>query len=55
LNGRVYEYFLQVYDVSGTKEEGEFYKLSGIVKLIAELIELYSGVVYGPCYIYAKS
>ena len=46
LIGRVYEYFLQAYAASGTKEDGEFYTPSCAVKLIAELIEPYSGVVY---------
>ena len=49
LIGRVYEYFLQVYAASGTKEDGEFYTPACIVQLIAELIEPYSGVVYDPC------
>lgn len=49
LIGRVYEYFLQIYAASGTKEEGEFYTPASIVKLIAEMIEPYSGVVYDPC------
>jgi type I restriction enzyme M protein len=49
LIGRVYEYFLQVYAASGTKEDGEFYTPACAVKLIAELIEPYSGVVYDPC------
>lgn len=49
LIGRVYEYFLQAYAASGTKEDGEFYTPSCAVKLIAELIEPYSGVVYDPC------
>ena len=44
--GRVYEYFLQVYAASGTKEDGEFYTPACVVKLIAEMIEPYSGVVY---------
>lgn len=48
LIGRVYEYFLQVYAASGTKEDGEFYTPACIVQLIAELIEPYSGVVYDP-------
>ena len=39
LIGRVYEYFLQAYAASGTKEDGEFYTPSCAVKLIAELIE----------------
>lgn len=49
LIGRVYEYFLQVYAASGTKEDGEFYTPASVVKLIAEMIEPYSGVVYDPC------
>ena len=49
LIGRVYEYFLQVYAASGTKEDGEFYTPACVVQLIAELIEPYSGVVYDPC------
>lgn len=49
LIGRVYEYFLQIYAASGTKEDGEFYTPACIVKLIAEMIEPYSGVVYDPC------
>ena len=49
LIGRVYEYFLQGYAAAGTKDDGEFYTPSSIVKLIAELIEPYSGVVYDPC------
>ena len=47
--GRVYEYFLQVYAASGTKEDGEFYTPACVVQLIAEIIEPYSGVVYDPC------
>lgn len=49
LIGRVYEYFLQAYAASGTKEDGEFYTPACIVKLIAEIIEPFSGVVYDPC------
>ncbi len=49
LIGRVYEYFLQVYAASGTKEDGEFYTPACVVKLIAEIIEPYSGTVYDPC------
>ncbi len=49
LIGRTYEYFLQVYAASGTKENGEFYTPKSAVKLIAELIEPYQGVVYDPC------
>lgn len=49
LIGRVYEYFLQVYAAAGTKEDGEFYTPASVVKLIAEMIEPYSGIVYDPC------
>lgn len=49
LIGRTYEYFLQLYAASGTKEDGEFYTPACVVELIAELIEPYSGTVYDPC------
>jgi type I restriction enzyme M protein len=49
LIGRVYEYFLQAYAVAGDKEDGEFYTPACVVKLIAEIIEPYSGIVYDPC------
>ena len=49
LIGRVYEYFLQAYAASGTKDDGEFYTPACIVKLIAELIKPYNGVVYALC------
>lgn len=49
LIGRVYEYFLQVYAAGGTKEDGEFYTPACVVRLIAEMIEPYRGVVYDPC------
>lgn len=41
LIGRVYEYFLQIFAASSTKEDGEFYTPASAVKLIAELIEPY--------------
>lgn len=46
LIGRVHEYFLQIFAVGSSKEDGEFYTPACVVKLIAELIEPYSGVVY---------
>ncbi|MBQ9167121.1 MAG: N-6 DNA methylase [Oscillospiraceae bacterium] len=49
LIGRVYEYFLQIYAASGTKDDGEFYTPACVVSLIAEMIEPFSGVVYDPC------
>ena len=45
----MYEYFLQAYAVSGTKEDGVFYTPVCAVKFIAELIEPYSSVVYDHC------
>lgn len=49
LIGRVYEYFLRAYAAAGTKDDGEFYTPASVVKLIAEVIEPYSGTVYDPC------
>lgn len=49
LIGRTYEYFLQLYAASGTKEDGEFYTPACVVELIAEMIEPFSGMVYDPC------
>lgn len=49
LIGRVYEYFLQNFAASASKEDGEFYTPACVVKLIAELIEPYDGRVYDPC------
>lgn len=49
LIGRTYEYFLRAYAAAGTKEDGEFYTPASVVKLIAEMIEPYSGTVYDPC------
>ena len=51
LIGWVYEYFLQVFamDAGQGTEKGEFYTPASIVRLIAELIEPYDGVVYDPC------
>lgn len=49
LIGRVYEYFLQNFAASASKEDGEFYTPACIVELIAELIEPFDGRVYDPC------
>lgn len=54
LIGRVYEYFLQIYAASGTKEVGEFYTPASAVQLITELIEPYSGIVYDRWYVCSK-
>lgn len=37
---------MQSYAAASTKEEGEFYTPPSLVKLIAELLEPYSGRVY---------
>ncbi len=49
--GRVYEYFLGKFALkeSSGKGKGEFYTPKTIVKLIAELIEPYKGIIYDPC------
>lgn len=47
--GRVYEYFLTHFALKEGKGKGEFYTPKTVVKLIAEMIEPYSGVVYDPC------
>ncbi len=49
LIGRVYEYFLQNYAASASKDDGEFYTPACVVQLISELIEPYDGIVYDPC------
>ena len=49
LIGRVYEYFLQNYAASASKDDGEFYTPACVVQLICELIEPYDGIVYDPC------
>ncbi len=46
--GRVYEYFLNKFALAEGKGKGEFYTPKSIVKLIAELIEPYKGVIYDP-------
>lgn len=47
--GRVYEYFLGRFAAAEGKGGGEFYTPKCIVKLIAEMIEPYRGIVYDPC------
>ena len=48
LIGYVYEYFLKEFAVNATKEEGEFYTPHDVVKLMACMIEPYSGTLYDP-------
>ena len=49
LIGRVYEYFLQNFAASASKEDGEFYTPACVVELLSELIEPFDGRVYDPC------
>ncbi|NLO70686.1 MAG: N-6 DNA methylase, partial [Porphyromonadaceae bacterium] len=46
--GRVYEYFLGKFAIAEGKGKGEFYTPKTIVKLIAEMIEPYKGIIYDP-------
>lgn len=46
--GRVYEYFLRKFAIKEGKGKGEFYTPKTIVKLMAELIEPYRGIIYDP-------
>ena len=47
--GRVYEYFLGKFASSEGKGGGEFYTPQGIVRLLVEMLEPYTGRVYDPC------
>jgi len=47
--GRVYEYFLGKFATSEGKGGGEFYTPQGIVRLLVEMLEPYTGRVYDPC------
>jgi len=47
--GRVYEYFIGRFAGAEGKGGGEFFTPQSIVKLLAEMLEPYSGRVYDPC------
>jgi type I restriction enzyme M protein len=47
--GEVYEYFLEKFARAEGKRGGEFYTPASVVKLLAEMLEPYSGRVYDPC------
>ncbi len=49
LLGRVYEYFLGEFAAAEGKKGGQFYTPTGIVKLLVEMLEPFSGRVYDPC------
>jgi type I restriction enzyme M protein len=47
--GRVYEYFLGQFAGAEGKRGGEFYTPRSVVRVLAEMLEPYSGRVYDPC------
>ncbi|MGH3402945.1 MAG: type I restriction-modification system subunit M [Streptosporangiaceae bacterium] len=47
--GEVYEYFLERFAKAEGKRGGEFYTPASVVRLLAEVMEPYSGRVYDPC------
>lgn len=49
LLGEVYEYFLGKFAAAEGKRGGEFYTPPGVVRVLVEVLEPYSGRVYDPC------
>ena len=49
LLGRVYEYFLGMFDDAEGKRGGQFYTPESIVKLLVEMLEPYNGRIYDGC------
>jgi len=47
--GEVYEYFLGKFASAEGKRGGEFYTPPGVVRVLVEVLEPYSGRVYDPC------
>ena len=47
--GRVYEYFLGQFALAEGRRGGEFYTPRGVVRLLVEMLQPYSGRVYDPC------
>jgi len=47
--GRAYEYFLGQFAGAEGKKAGEFYTPRGVVRLLVEMIEPYTGRVFDPC------
>ncbi|WP_430331415.1 type I restriction-modification system subunit M [Rhodococcus sp. ACT016] len=48
LLGEVYEYFLEKFARAEGKRGGEFYTPAGVVRVLVEMLEPYSGRVYDP-------
>ena len=46
--GKIYEYFLGKFAMSEGQKGGEFFTPTPIVKLIAEIIEPYHGLIFDP-------
>ncbi|WP_137723542.1 type I restriction-modification system subunit M [Prescottella subtropica] len=49
LLGEVYEYFLEKFARAEGKRGGEFYTPAGVVRVLVEMLEPFSGRVYDPC------
>ena len=47
--GRVYEYFLSQFASAEGKKGGEFYTPRSVVRLLVEMLQPFSGLVYDPC------
>lgn len=46
--GRIYEYFMKMFSKKLGEKGGEFFTPRSIVKLLVEILEPYSGIIYDP-------